>query len=177
MVVVGFFVLLAVGIFTLAGICLGQQNKQSNQDFLRLHIRANSNDPADQSVKHLVRQGIVDELTPLFYDVVSKKDAMLRLRDNLEFIEGIANTVLYTNGFSYTAKAGIKSEHFPTRSYTTTEFSLALPEGIYDALILQLGEGTGDNWWCVIYPPLCFMENSVDSIRYQFKLLEWFKKQ
>jgi len=177
-VVIGFFIVGTVALVALATMGLGKVNN-SNQDFLRLHVRANSNSKADQAVKHLVRQSIVDELTPIFFDVENKKDAMHRLAANLEFIESIANNVLSENGFSYTARAAIKSEHFPTRSYTTHEQSMTLPEGVYDALIMELGEGAGDNWWCVVYPPLCFLENNIggkDGVRYRLKILEWFKK-
>ena len=151
--------------------------KKSNQEFLRLHVRANSNSKYDQDAKNLVRQSVVNELTPLLYNAQNKQAAMYKLRDNLSKIQAAANKTLENNGYKYTATIGIKSEVFPTRSYTTQEVNLTLPEGLYDALILELGEGKGDNWWCCIYPPLCFLENNTtDGVKYKSKILELLKK-
>jgi len=179
-IVIGLFVVGVVAIIALAGLGFAKpQGGGSNADFLRLHVRANSNTVTDQTVKHLVRQSIVDELTPLLYDVTTKKDAMTRLAANLDRIIHVANKTLAEAGHNYTARAAIKSEHFPTRSYTNSEANLTLPEGLYDALILELGEGAGDNWWCVVYPPLCFLENNIggkQGIQYKMKILEWLKK-
>jgi len=177
-VVAVFFILGSIAIFAFAGLSTPINNGGSERDFLRLHIRANSNTPQDQQVKYLVKQRIVNELTPLFYNVNGKKDAMNRLARNLPFIEQVANGVLKENGFNYKAHAAVTSEHFPTRSYTVSNINMVLPAGLYDALILQLGEGTGDNWWCVIYPPLCFLQNNIggsDGVRYRSRILEWFR--
>jgi stage II sporulation protein R len=164
-------------IFVLAGAGIGGGGEK---DFLRLHIRANSNSDADQQVKYLVKQKIVDELTPVFAGVTTKKQAIDKLAENLEYIEQTANEVLFANGFNYSSRAAIKSELFPTRKYTTGQgFDTVLPEGIYDALILELGAGTGDNWWCVVYPPLCFLENNIggdSGVKYRSKIQEIIKR-
>jgi len=164
------FVVGALVIFAVAGLGLVNPSTQ-NHDFLRLHIRANSNSDADQAVKYLVKQQIVNELTPIFVDVVNRAQAMHALDANLTRIENIANKVLSENGFIYRAVADIRSEFFPTRAY----MDLTLPSGIYDALIITLGAGEGDNWWCVIYPPLCFLENNIGGeagVRYRSRLLD-----
>ena len=145
------------------------------EDFLRLHIRANSNSAADQDVKYEVRREIVNELTPIFADVTSKRAAMQTLDANLGRIEAAANRVLAAAGFDYTARAGLRTEYFPTRNYNEHTF----PEGVYDALIINLGTGTGDNWWCCIYPPLCFLENNIGGdagVKYKSKLEEIIKR-
>ena len=163
-------------IFAFAGIGLTSAKASNEKDFLRLHIRANSNSTADQDVKYLVKQEIVNELTPIFVDVTTKKQAMEKLNDNLARIEDVANGVLHANGFTYTARAAIKSEHFPTRAYN----DVVLPDGLYDALIMELGTGSGDNWWCVVYPPLCFLENNIGGetgVKYRSKLQELIKKK
>jgi stage II sporulation protein R len=176
-ILTGITILATVAIFALAGVGFDTM-KKSQQEFLRLHVRANSNSQADQAAKQLIRQSVVNELTPILYDVKDKQEAMYRLRDNLGRIQTVADSVLQKSGFTYTAHVGIKSEFFPTRSYTTADANLTLPEGLYDALILELGEGAGDNWWCVVYPPLCFLENNIggkDGIHYRSKILEWLK--
>ena len=174
-IVIAFFSVGALVIFAVAGTGLVKGKSGVEKDFLRLHIRANSNSAADQDVKYLVKQEIVNELTPIFVDVKTKKQAMETLNDNLTRIEQIANGVLSDNGFTYTARAAVKSEHFPTRAYN----DVVLPDGVYDALIMELGTGQGDNWWCVVYPPLCFLENNIGGetgVKYRSKLHELIKK-
>ena len=165
------FIIAAVAIVVL-GLPAGTNSGQSGEaDFLRLHIRANSNSAVDQDIKYAVKQEIVDELTPLFVDVTSKKQAMEKLNLNLWKIKSVADRVLAGAGFGYAARVGLKTEYFPTRAYN--EYSL--PEGVYDALIVELGAGVGDNWWCCIYPPLCFLENNIGGdkgVVYRSKLQE-----
>ena len=174
-IIVAFFALGAAGIFVLAGLGLSETGKSNEKDFLRLHVRANSNSTVDQDVKYLVKQEIVNELTPIFVGVTSRVMAMEVLEENMPRIEAIANGVLVNNGLTYTAKVAIKTETFPTRTYN----NVTLPDGIYDALIINLGEGKGDNWWCVVYPPLCFLENNIggsEGVKYRSKLLDIIKR-
>jgi hypothetical protein len=91
--------------------------------------------------------------------------------ENLTNIEKVANSVLAKNGFNYTAKARILEEEFPERKYQ----DLTLEEGIYKALIIELGSGTGNNWWCVVYPPLCFTGEGVNYV-YKSKIYEIIKE-
>lgn len=166
------FVILGIAIVAFG---LPQQSKGVSTDFLRLHIRANSNSVDDQDIKFEIRQEIVNELTPIFVNVTSKRAAMQALDNNLLRIEAAANRVLAAAGFEYKARAGLRTELFPTRHYN--EYSL--PEGVYDALIINLGSGEGDNWWCVVYPPLCFLENNIggdSGVKYRSKLQEIIKK-
>ncbi len=151
-------------------ICIFQgMGKNEENEYLRIHIRANSNSAIDQEVKYKVKDEVVDSLIPLLADVRSKEDAFEILQQNLLFIENVANRVLEENGFLYTSTALLCEEEFPTRKYD----NLVLESGYYDALILNLGMGEGDNWWCVVYPPLCFTssENSTNFV-YISKILE-----
>ena len=188
-IIAAFFVIGAAVIFVFGALSFTVPSSSHDQDFLRLHIRANSNSVEDQDVKYLVKQQIVDELTPIFVDVTTKSQAMDMLAENLARIEEVADACLVANGFNYGVRAAIKSEHFPTRVYTVSNDksagannsnnSVTLPEGIYDALIIELGSGTGDNWWCCIYPPLCFLENNIggeQGVKYRSKLQEWLGK-
>ena len=128
----------------------------TEKEYLRIHIRANSNSETDQTVKLKVRDEIVGFLTPYLSNVKKKEDAKKFLKENISAIEKIADKVLFESGFSYSSKANLRSEEFPLRVYG----DLTLEQGIYDALIIELGEGKGDNWWCVVYPPLCFVSAS-----------------
>ncbi len=144
---------------------------RSDAEYLRIHIRADSNDAADQNVKYEVKSAVVDYLTPYLAEVKDKADAMRIVRAHLDGIECAANRVLQARGFGYTATAKLTSEQFPDRTYG----DLTLKQGVYDALILELGSGKGDNWWCVVYPPLCFVggeSNGSNTIVYKSKLME-----
>jgi len=179
-IIKGFVVMGAVTVIALSAIGLQGCKIQIEKDFLRLHIRANSNSAADQDVKYLVKQQVVNELTPMFVGIVSKGEAMDMLAENLPLIEQTANTVLQEQGFDYAARVALKSEHFPTRAYSgPRNVEVVLPEGLYDALVIELGEGMGDNWWCVVYPPLCFLENNIggdQGVKYRSKLHEIIKR-
>ena len=136
----------------------------TESEFLRVHIRANSDAVCDQSVKYEVKDAVVDYLMPLAAACQSKAQAMKRIEDVLSEIEQVADGVLREHGYSYCAKAKLTREEFPTRVYE----NVTLESGVYDALILELGEASGANWWCVIYPPLCFAgEATGANIRYR----------
>ena len=146
---------------------MGGESVGENAAYLRVHIRANSNGAEDQRVKYLVRDEIVEFLTPTVADCKTKEEAILRITEKLPQAEKVAERVLKENGFSYGARASIRTEEFPTRVYD----GVTLEAGIYDALILELGTGAGDNWWCVVYPPLCFTGGN-GNIVYKSKIAE-----
>ena len=153
---------------------LPQKNDETYaSDYLRIHIRANSNSKIDQEVKYKVKDKIVETLTPLLSNALTKQDAVNIVNNNISLIEQTANGVLKNNNFSYVSKAQIKSEYFPTRTYE----SLTLSGDVYDALIVELGNAKGDNWWCVVYPPMCFVPSTDNStnIVYKSKILEIIK--
>ncbi|MGN0813560.1 MAG: stage II sporulation protein R [Candidatus Coproplasma sp.] len=130
----------------------------ANTDYLRIHVRANSNLETDQEVKYLVKDKVVEFITPFIKECVSKQAAVEVIGSLTEEIEQVCEKQLKAQGFCYGAKAEIRREKFPTRVYG----ELTLQEDFYDALIIELGTGKGDNWWCVIYPPLCFTSASAD---------------
>ncbi len=143
----------------------------SATDFLRIHIRADSNDSADQNVKYAVKSAVVEYLTPYVAQAHSKQEAMSAIGARLSDIEEVCDGVLAANGFGYTAHAELRREQFPDRAYG----DVTLKSGVYDSLIIELGSGKGNNWWCVVYPPLCFVNgesNGTNNIRYKSKLLE-----
>lgn len=141
---------------------------ETNNEYLRIHIRANSNTAVDQAVKYQVKDAVVDFMIPLLATCETKAESIKTVEQNLDGIERVAESVLRENGFSYTATALIKQEEFPTRSYG----DLTLESGFYDALILNLGTGAGDNWWCVVYPPLCFVNGGANANVFKSRILE-----
>ncbi len=162
-----------VGIILIFVFCPmnGIGNKEK-PEYLRIHIRANSNSMEDQTVKYKVKDGVVDALIPLLADIDSFDEAKQIMSKNFELIEKVANDILASEGFSYKCKAQIDNEYFPTRVYD----QLTLEEGYYDALILRLGSGEGDNWWCLVYPAFCFTNSSNSAnIVYISKIWEKLK--
>ena len=150
-----------------------EKERDVSADYLRIHIRANSNCNADQNVKYEVKAAVVKALTPLLSGVSSKEKAMGIISDNLGLIDEVSDGVLRENGFYYGAKARLCKEDFPTRTYG----ELTLESGVYDALIVDLGSGDGDNWWCVVFPPLCFVaDGEGEKVTYRSLIVEWFKK-
>ena len=170
-------VIAAVALVAVLAVIFAIPAGSSNADFLRIHIRADSNDQADQNVKFQVKSAVVDYLTPYLANAQTKQQAMSVVKEHLSGIEQVCDRVLAQNGFTYTSHAKLCQEQFPDRSYG----DLTLTAGVYDALIIELGSGSGNNWWCVVYPPLCFVggeSNGTNSIVYKSKLLEiiseWF---
>ena len=145
----------------------------ANSEILRIHIRANSNSDIDQTVKYEVKDAVVSAMLPILTECESKEEAERKMQENFHIIESAANKVLAANGFSYTAKAKLCREDFPARAYGNVVYDA----GFYDAIILELGEAAGNNWWCVVYPPLCFLQtNNSNEVKYTSKLAELVKQ-
>ena len=162
-----------VFVVALSAICF--YPRERGESYLRIHIRANSNQEVDQAVKYKVKAAVVDYLTPKIAEGSTFSEVYKILGENLENIESVADGVLKSEGFNYSSRAALNNEFFPTRSYG----DYTLSEGYYDALILNLGSGEGNNWWCVVYPPLCFIGsegNSTGNIVYKSKLVEIIEK-
>ena len=158
----------------IVGVTSKVENTNYNGEVLRIHIRANSNNVCDQEVKYIIKQELVNYITPLLTNMESKQDVENIILNNKSNMEEIANLVLKENGFNYESNIKLCSEEFPTRSYN----GLTLESGFYDAVIVELGSATGNNWWCVIYPPLCFTEYSQNNekVVYKSKIMEIIDK-
>ena len=140
---------LIAGAFYLGSVYADKVELQSQ--VLRLHVVANSDNAEDQAVKLKVRDALIAELSPLLDQVDSKEEAQALIGDMLTRLEEVANEVLESSGFSQQAKVTLDRENFDTRVYDT----FSLPAGIYDSLRVTIGEGEGQNWWCVVFPSLC----------------------
>ena len=159
--------IMCLSVFALFG-CAG-----ADKNVVRIHIRANSNLAVDQEVKLSVRDKIVEYITPLIADCENSSDVKSVLGKNLSNMIDIANSVLESSQFDYRATARTSNEYFPSRDYDGTTFD----SGNYDALIIELGTGKGDNWWCVAYPPLCFVgSDGGNGVKYKSKLVELINK-
>lgn len=153
-------------IIILSAVGFGGEGAGVGREYLRIHIRANSNGVDDQAIKYEVRDKIVEFLTPIVAECGSLQEAERRIVPRLQEVSAVAKGRLEEAGYGYGAAADIRTESFPTRVYDGHE----LPAGEYRALVVTLGEGAGDNWWCVVYPPLCF--TSVSKPIYKSKIIE-----
>jgi len=129
------------------------------ESFIRLHLRGNSDEPEDQAAKEKVRDAIMETFGKSLAGLRDSGEAEKALSRALPDIERLAIACLKDNGFSYGAKAAMKKTDFPDRYYEFVDGStLYLPAGQYNALIVDLGRGEGGNWWCLMYPPLCYLD-------------------
>lgn len=115
---------------------------------LRFHIRANSDTVADQQKKLRIKQSLLEWLTPILSENTSKSETIQCIRKNLPDIRKEATRMAAPESVTVT----LQKEWFPEKTYGTCTF----PEGIYDALRVDIGQAKGHNWWCVLYPSLCF---------------------
>ncbi len=121
------------------------------QNVLRLHIIANSDEVCDQELKLAVRDEILKNSVDIFKDCSDVASACEMAQTQLDNIGAIANNVIKESGFSYVADVSVGDAYFDTREYD----DFTLPAGTYKSLIVNLGEGKGKNWWCVVFPCVC----------------------
>lgn len=149
--------------------CMSNTTKEKYQ-LIRIHIRADSNEAQAQAVKLKVRDGITDYLTDELCGVTDYAVAYKMLNERLDNLSVLSDGILKRNGYSYGARVKLNNEYFPTRSYD----DVVVQSGYYDALIVELGSGKGDNWWCVIYPPLCYVQAGGEGTGFAYK--SWLKE-
>ena len=125
---------------------------QIAEKILRFHILANSDSKVDQDVKIKVRDAVGQMLEPKLKDAQNLADTERIVEENMDAIVATAENTLEENGFSYGANARLAQVDFPVKTYGDYTF----PAGEYEALQVTLGEGEGHNWWCVLYPNMCF---------------------
>lgn len=134
-------------------------------DYVRIHIRANSDSPRDQQIKLEVRDNIVAYLTVLLEDCQTAAEAKKTIGKHIGNICGVADGVL-AGVCDYRSRVKLCKEEFAENNYG----DLTLKKGIYDAIVIELGSGMGANWWCVAFPPLCFVAQ--ENIEYKSKIME-----
>ena len=120
-------------------------------DTMRLHILANSDSEVDQAIKYEIRDRILEKYGKTLKESESFEDAEARIEGIIPEIESDVDTWLKEAGYSYTSEVTLSVEWYDTREYD----DFALPKGYYTSLRVMLGDADGQNWWCVMYPPLC----------------------
>jgi len=156
-------IFIIAGIFVCAAVCvngIGLHNekvtyqKSIAQKILRFHVIANSDSNEDQNVKLKVRDGVLEYLQPYFENCKSKPDCKAVIEAKKSEIKNRAEEILRQEGFDESVEVKLQDRYFPVKSYGEYTF----PEGEYEALCIEIGEAKGKNWWCVLYPRLCFID-------------------
>ena len=164
----------------------------------RLHVIANSNSDEDQNLKYIVRDKLIEYMNSISMNINSKEEVIKIATEHLDDFYTIANKTIKEQGFDYEVKVNIGNYSFPTKTYG----DISLPAGFYDALKVEIGEAKGQNWWCVMFPPLCFVDvssgivptssketlkenmsdedfslisDNTNEIKFKFKILEMFQ--
>ena len=122
----------------------------------RLHVIANSDSDIDQNLKYIVRDNLLEYMNSLCVNCTSKEEAITIANAHIEEFKQIALTTIKDEGFDYSVNISIGNFEFPTKHYG----DISLPSGYYDALKVEIGGAKGQNWWCVMFPPLCFVDSS-----------------
>ena len=167
----------------------------------RLHVIANSDTDEDQSLKLKVRDALLNYMNNICSNCSTKEEAISIATAHKEDFQKIAEQTIKDNGYNYSVKININNFYFPTKNYG----DISLPAGMYDALRVEIGEAKGQNWWCVMFPSLCFIDissgivddeskenleenletesytiisdNTNSSIKLKFKLIEFFAEK
>ena len=131
----------------------------SNSVF-RLHVIANSDSDEDQNLKYIVRDNLINYMNKLTENITSKDEAIKLAKEHETDFYRIAKQTIEDNGYDYDVKVESGNSYFPTKYYG----AISLPAGYYDALKVEIGNSAGQNWWCVMFPPLCFVDMSTGIV-------------
>ena len=120
----------------------------------RLHVIANSDSNEDQELKYKVRDAVLEYMNSITIDCSSKEESIQIAKEHEDEFYKIAKQTIEENGYDYSVNIKIGNFNFPTKTYG----DISLPAGNYDALRIEIGNASGQNWWCVMFPPLCFVD-------------------
>lgn len=194
--------ILAFLLFIYTTICAISYAKSVSEDLensvFRLHVIANSDSKEDQNLKYIVRDKLLQYMNSYLSNTSTKEDAIKIANKHLDEFKQVAINTIKEQGYSYNVNVKVGNFEFPTKTYG----DISLPAGFYDALRVEIGEAKGQNWWCVMFPPLCFVDvtsgvvpeeskkelqnnlseeefalisdNQSSNIQFKFKLLEFF---
>ena len=143
--------MVAAALVLMSGALALQTQDQLADKVVRLHVLANSDSEEDQALKLRVRDRVLERATELLEQSADRQEAEALLRGNLLELENLAAEEIAAAGYDYSVTAELTDTTFPTREYD----GFTLPAGEYLALRIVIGEGAGQNWWCVVFPPLC----------------------
>lgn len=157
---VKYSILILILLFLYTTICAFSYVEAVSTDIansvFRLHVIANSDSKEDQDLKYIVRDNVLSYMNGICKNAKSKEEAIKIANEHLDDFKRVAIATIKENGFEYDVSVEIGNFSFPTKTYG----DISLPSGFYDALRIKIGEANGKNWWCVMFPPLCFVDVS-----------------
>ena len=130
------------------------------QEIIRFHVIANSDSTEDQALKLVVKDNLVKSLSPLLDDASTINEARSILLEQQALIQETAEDTIQARGYDYSVKVSLEKCYFPMKVYGDYSF----PPGTYEALRVQIGAAKGKNWWCVMFPPLCFVDETYSIV-------------
>lgn len=193
--------LLLIPLFMILGILIylliagEQESKEVREGVVRFHVVANSDSLEDQKLKLQLRDGLFSTIEALFADCADRQEALKKAEDHKEFLEQEGERILGSLGSEQPVRVLVGERFFPTKTYG----ALSFPAGNYQAVSVAIGEGKGENFWCVLYPALCLSpavsdgeseskmalavgEEATDFLRKEgqipkikFRLVEWYE--
>ncbi len=149
-------ILLGIYIFISAFSYVTSVSSELEDSIFRLHVIANSDSKEDQNLKYIVRDKLIEYMNSISLDAKNKEEAMQIAKEHINDFEKVAKQTIIDNGYNYDVQVEIGNFSFPTKTYG----DISIPAGLYDALRVKIGEANGQNWWCVMFPPLCFVNVS-----------------
>lgn len=197
-------IILSLLLFLYTTICAFSYAQNISSDIansvFRLHVLANSDSDEDQALKYKVRDNLLQFMNSICSNCKTKEEAIEIVSKNQDEFKKVALETIKNEGYDYDVNINIGNFEFPTKNYG----DISLPAGFYDALRVEIGEAKGKNWWCVMFPPLCFVDissgivpdeskevlednlseeefalvsdNDDLKIKFKFKLLEFFNQ-
>ena len=147
-------ILFSVFVFISAISYVNAVSEDLANSVFRLHVIANSDSSEDQNLKYKVRDKVLEYMNNISKDCTSKDEVILLAKEHADKFKEIAKQVITENGYDYDVNVKIGNFNFPTKTYGDISF----PAGNYDALRIEIGSAKGQNWWCVMFPPLCFVD-------------------
>ncbi|NDO47313.1 stage II sporulation protein R [Clostridium sp. MD294] len=136
------------------------------QKVIRFHVLANSDAENDQNLKLAVRDAILQQLGEELEKYHDKEETKKYLKNNMDRIKNIALQEITRQGYDYDVKVSLENTVFPLKKYG----ELSFPAGMYEALRVEIGEAKGKNWWCVVYPPLCYVDVACSEVTEESKI-------
>ena len=159
-IIITLIFLFAIFVFTCAYSYVSAISDNLYNSIFRLHVIANSDSEEDQNLKYIVRDNLINYMNDNCKNLSSKDEVIKYAQSHLDQIKQIAENTVKESGFNYPVQVEIGTFEFPTKQYGDISF----PAGFYDALRVKIGESSGRNWWCVMFPPLCFVDTTTGIV-------------
>lgn len=169
-----------------------QQCESIREKMLRMHVVANSDSEEDQQLKLKVRDAVLSAGKEIFDGSITSSEAQEKITPHIDYLENVALETIKNEGFDYGVKITVENEYFNTRTYDNI---VTLPAGYYNAIKVIIGEGKGQNWWCVMFPPMCLptavaeceisdvltedeteIVTETEKYKFKFKIVEFFEE-